>query len=77
MLKGGNGATVFRRCRRLTYFRATFGILFFGVPNQGMDISSLLAMVRGQPNLHFLSTLSKDGGFLQGLIKKFRATFDS
>lgn len=43
-------------------FRATFGILFFGVPNQGMDISSLLAMVRGQPNLHFLSTLSKDGG---------------
>lgn len=58
-------------------FRATFGILFFGVPNQGMDISSLLAMVRGQPNLHFLSTLSKDGGFLQGLIEKFRATFDS
>lgn len=57
-------------------FRATFGILFFGVPNQGMDISSLLAMVRGQPNLHFLSTLSKDGGFLQGLIEKFRATFD-
>lgn len=56
-------------------FKATFGILFFGVPNQGMDISSLLSMVRGQPNLHFLSTLSKDGGFLQSLIEKFQATF--
>ena len=56
-------------------FKATFGILFFGVPNQGMDISSLLSMVRGQPNLPFLSTLSKDGGFLQSLIEKFQATF--
>ena len=55
--------------------KATFGILFFGVPNQGMDISSLLSMVRGQPNLHFLSTLSKDGGFLQGLVERFQATF--
>ena len=53
-------------------FKATFGILFFGVPNQGMDISSLLAMVHGQPNLHFLSTLSKDGGLLHGLIERFR-----
>ena len=56
-------------------FKATFGILFFGVPNQGMDISSLLSMVSGQPNLHFLSTLSKDGGLLQSLIEKFQATF--
>ena len=56
-------------------FKATFGILFFGVPNQGMDISSLLSMVRGQPNLHFLSTLSKDAGFLQSLIEKFQTTF--
>lgn len=56
-------------------FKATFGILFFGVPNQGMDINSLLAMVHGQPNLHFLSTLSKDGGILQGL-ENFRAVFN-
>ena len=56
-------------------FKATFGILFFGVPNQGMDISSLLSMVHGQPNLHFLLTLSKDGGLLQSLIEKFQATF--
>ncbi len=56
-------------------FKATFGILFFGVPNQGMVISSLLAMVHGQPNLHFLSTLSKDGGLLHGLIERFRTIF--
>lgn len=31
-------------------FKATYAILFFGVPNQGMDISFLLAMV---PKLHF------------------------
>ena len=41
-----------------------------------MDISSLLAMVHGQPNIHLLSTLSRDGGLLQGLIEKFRTIFN-
>ena len=56
-------------------FESTYGILFFGVPNQGMDISSLLAMV-DQPNLPFLTMLSKDSGNLQGLIERFRTEFD-
>ncbi len=56
-------------------FRSTYGILFFGVPNQGMDISSLLAMVGSQPNLSFLTMLSKDAGVLQELIERFRTVF--
>ncbi|KFY07164.1 hypothetical protein V492_07388, partial [Pseudogymnoascus sp. VKM F-4246] len=38
-----------------------YGALFFGVPGQGMDISSLIPMVESQPNqalLHSLSTIS-------------------
>ena len=57
-------------------FQATYGILFFGVPNQGMDISSFLAMVGSQPNLPFLTMLSRDAGHLQGLIERFRTVFD-
>ena len=57
-------------------FQSTYGILFFGVPNQGMDISSLIAMVRSQLNLPFLTMFSKDGGSLHGLVEKFRAVFD-
>lgn len=56
-------------------FTATFSILFFGVPNQGMDISSLLAMVRDQRNLPFLTMLSKDASPLQELIDRFRELF--
>ena len=57
-------------------FESTYGILFFGVPNHGMDISSLLAMVDEQPNLPFLTMLSKHSGNLQGLVERFRTEFD-
>ena len=56
--------------------QSTYGILFFGVPNQGMNIGSLLPMVGSQPNVPFLTLLSKDSGNLQGLIDRFRTTFD-
>lgn len=60
----------------LENLKATFVIFFFGVPNQGMDIRSLLAMVRGQSNLPFLATLDKNNGLLHELVEKFRAVFD-
>ena len=56
-------------------FKATFAILFFGVPNQGMDTRSLHAMVRGQPNEPFTLYFHRDAGFLHQLINKFRETF--
>ena len=56
--------------------QSTYGILFFGVPNQGMNISPLLAMVGSQLNMPFLTLLSKDSGSLQGLVERFRIVFD-
>ena len=71
MIQMASGDSIDRRT-----FQSTYGILFFGVPNQGMDISSLLAMVGSQPNLPFLTMLSKDSGSLQGLVERFRKVFD-
>ena len=71
MIQMGSGDIIDRRT-----FQSIYGILFFGVPNQGMDISSLLAMVGSQPNLPFLTMLSKDSGSLQGLVERFRTVFD-
>ncbi|KAK8191143.1 uncharacterized protein BKA78DRAFT_313503 [Phyllosticta capitalensis] len=42
-------------------------LFFFGTPNQGMDISSLVAMVHGQPNEDFLRSLGKESQELQRL----------
>lgn len=39
--------------------KATYAILFFGVPSQGMNIESLVPMVGDQPNRAFLESLSK------------------
>ena len=57
-------------------FHSTYGILFFEVPNQGMDIDSLLAMVGSQTNLPFLTVLSKDADVLQEIIERFRTVFN-
>jgi len=35
-----------------------FGILFFGVPNNGMDIDSFKPLVKDQPNRFFLESLN-------------------
>ena len=59
-----------------TNLKATYGALFFGVPNQGMDISSLVPMVGDQPNRYFLESLGKESGFLQDQRTKFPKAFD-
>jgi hypothetical protein len=38
--------------------KSVVGALFFGVPNRGMDTSSLLAIIGEQPNREFLTSLS-------------------
>ena len=60
----------------LENLKSTFAIMFFGVPNQGMDIRSLLAMVHRQPNLPFLATLDKNNGLLYELIESFQTVFN-
>ena len=48
------------------------GLVFFGVPHKGMEISHLLAMVAKQPNEDLISrTLSADSKLLSELDKQF------
>ncbi len=56
--------------------KATYGALFFGVPNQGMDISSLAPMVGDQPNRSFLESLDKGSEILEEQRVKFPAAFN-
>lgn len=56
--------------------RATYGALFFGVPNQGMDISSLVPIVGDQSNRYFLESLGKESEILQEQRVKFPKAFD-
>ena len=39
--------------------KSILGMLFFGVPNQGMDVESLMTMTEGQANQGLISLLSK------------------
>ena len=55
--------------------RAVRGILFFGVPSQGMDISSLLGMVKGKVNEYFLQGLRRDSDTLRNQHLEFCKEF--
>jgi hypothetical protein len=46
-------------------------VLLFGVPNQGMEISHWLPMVRGQPNETMIQLLSPRSPFLIDLDQRF------
>lgn len=50
-------------------------VLFFGTPNQGMDITSLVPMVEGQPNEPFLRSLDYDSSELRQQAKLWDQTF--
>jgi hypothetical protein len=54
---------------------STYGALFFGVPNQGMDISSLMPMVKDQPNRHFLESLGRESDLLRKQNRAFPKAF--
>ncbi|KAF1953686.1 hypothetical protein CC80DRAFT_537276 [Byssothecium circinans] len=54
---------------------STYGALFFGTPNQGMNIDSLIAMVGDQPNRYFLETLGNGSEVLQNLVNNFNEVF--
>jgi hypothetical protein len=53
--------------------------MLFGVPNRGLETSSLMAMVRGQPNEALVRDLSESSRFLSLLQSMFyeRFTIDS
>ena len=53
-----------------------YGALFFGVPNQGMAIESLVPMVQGQPNLSLCYSLSKVSQVLRQQNHDFLRAFN-
>lgn len=53
-----------------------YGALFFGVPNQGMDITSLITLVKDQPNQGLLHSLQKESQILRHQCREFPKAFD-
>ena len=53
-----------------------YGALFFGVPNQGMDITSLIPMVESQFNQTLLHSLNTTSDLLLKQSRKFPEAFD-
>uniref|UniRef100_A0A8H7KCB5 DUF676 domain-containing protein n=1 Tax=Bionectria ochroleuca TaxID=29856 RepID=A0A8H7KCB5_BIOOC len=50
---------------------ATIGLLLFGVPNRGMDITAILSIVGEQPNAEFISSLGIGSPILEDQSKAF------
>jgi hypothetical protein len=59
-------------------FMSCYAVIFFGVPNRGLEISSLASMVKGQPNEQLVRDLDPNSRFLTHLHDMFyrRFTFD-
>ncbi|KAI1111016.1 hypothetical protein F5Y14DRAFT_454429 [Nemania sp. NC0429] len=51
--------------------RSTQGVVFFGVPNSGMEQSELLSVVKGQPNSGLVSDLSLHSPYTRQLDQQF------
>lgn len=49
-------------------FKSCHAILFFGVPNTGLEVESLKTMVKGQPNARLIADLEVSSGFLDLLV---------
>jgi hypothetical protein len=56
-------------------FNSICGILFFGVPNQGIRIEHWLPMVNGRPNENLVRNLGPDSTYLRDLHFDFRTAF--
>lgn len=70
-------ATDARHCDLHKVVLATCGLVFFGVPNQGMRHDQLMTVVRGQPNEDFIRDLlvRHDGEasqFLRNMAREFK-----
>lgn len=59
----------------LAVFRSCYAVLLFAVPNRGLDNSSLISMVKGQPNEDLVRNLSGTSRFLRLLHQRFNKCF--
>lgn len=55
--------------------KSVYGILFFGVPNQGMAIETLLPMAGQNPSRNLLDTLRKGSEVLRHQQEQFPLAF--
>ena len=62
--------------RDLDILGSIYGALFFGVPNQGMEIESLIPMVKNQFNQVLLHSLSNESQLLRNQSRDFLKAFD-
>jgi hypothetical protein len=53
-----------------------YGALFFGVPNQGMNIESLIPMVENQANQALLHSLGSESQVLRSQRRDFQNAFN-
>ena len=60
----------------LNILEATRSVLFFGVPNDGMDIESLIPIVSGQPNEAFLRALGPNSRILREQRERFETVIN-
>ncbi|KAI5790407.1 hypothetical protein FPQ18DRAFT_293396, partial [Pyronema domesticum] len=58
--------------KKYTLLSSCIGILFFGVPHQGLNPISIQSLVKGERNTHFLQDLSPESEFLLSLRRDFR-----
>ena len=52
-----------------------YAVMFFAVPNRGLDTSSLISMVKGQPNEDLVRNLDPSSRFLSKLHEDFYTHF--
>ena len=55
--------------------QSIMGLVFFGVPNRGMDIASLRAMVGDQPNRYILESIGQYSDLLLEQDLRFGVDF--
>ncbi|KAI9767398.1 MAG: hypothetical protein M1839_004517 [Geoglossum umbratile] len=56
-------------------FNSIYGVVFFGVPNQGIRIEHWLPMVKGQANENLIRDLGPHSTYLRTVHDEFRAAF--
>jgi len=56
-------------------FASCYSIFFFGVPNRGLEIASLMNMVKGQPNSQLVNNLGSQSHLLPDLEEQFYRQF--
>ncbi|PTB53172.1 hypothetical protein M431DRAFT_509509 [Trichoderma harzianum CBS 226.95] len=59
----------------LAVFRSCYAVMFFAVPNRGLDNLNLMSMVKGQPNEDLVRNLGVESPFLNHLHESFHRRF--